>query len=223
MKPLPTKATSVEPVAQTGVTPPNPRMRYLAMTTAEQGIVNMSNSSVKPVHQAEALPKKPGRPFKYARDEHGNVLKGVLLHPKKKSVTERIEATFAKTLQDAELLVAPPGYDGGGTPENLSAVTKDSLERRVTRRLNILDRYLTDERLLQLLERSSLKEVGVYEGIMLYKALVLKGQPTVIVGSEDRARMSEVLPRLLSELKSRKMITTVSERKLEFQDVSPNV
>ena len=31
MKPLPTKATSVEPVAQTGVTPPNPRMRYLAI------------------------------------------------------------------------------------------------------------------------------------------------------------------------------------------------
>jgi hypothetical protein len=133
-------------------------------------------------------------------------------------VAPKILRTFKRVLEDQELIVAEPVYDGGGTRVDAPAVTKESLERRVSRRLNVLDRYLTDERLLALLGASSLKEVGIYEGIMLDKALVLKGQPTVIIGSEDRAHIDQLLPRLLSELRNRKLITTVSERKVQFQD-----
>jgi hypothetical protein len=131
----------------------------------------------------------------------------------------KAKKTFDKMIADAVLAqheIAEPGFDGGGTAESGHVVTKESLERRVARRLNVLDRYLTDDRLLSLLAMSGLKEVGIYEGIMMDKALVLKGQPTVIIGSEDRSRIDEVLPRLMSELKRRKMITSVSERKIEF-------
>ena len=131
----------------------------------------------------------------------------------------KAKKTFDKMVADAVLSqheIAEPGFDGGGTAETGHVVTKESLERRVARRLNVLDRYLTDDRLLSLLAMSGLKEVGIYEGIMMDKALVLKGQPTVIIGSEDRTKLDEVLPRLMSELKRRKMITSVSERKIEF-------
>jgi hypothetical protein len=133
-------------------------------------------------------------------------------------VAPKILRTFKQALEDQELMIAEPAYDGGGTRVDAPAVTKESLERRVSRRLNVLDRYLTDERLLALLGASSLKEVGIYEGIMLDKALVLKGQPTVIIGSEDRTNIDQLLPRLLSVLRDRKLITTVSERKIQFQD-----
>ena len=45
---------------------------------------------------------------------------------------------------------------------------------------------------------------------------MLTGQPNVIIGSEDRARIDTVMPKLLTELKRRGLITTVSERKIEF-------
>jgi hypothetical protein len=131
----------------------------------------------------------------------------------------KAKKTFDKMVADAILAeheVAEPGFDGGGTSESGQIVSKESLERRVARRLNVLDRYLTDDRLLSLLAMSGLKEVGIYEGIMMDKALVLKGQPTVIIGSDDRAKLNDVLPRLLSEMKRRKLITSVSERKIEF-------
>ena len=126
---------------------------------------------------------------------------------------------FRRAMADAEkAMMTPEDYDGGGTREGAHAVTKESLQRRVTRRLNVLDRYLTDDKLVELLTFSSLKEIGIYEGIMLDKSLVLQGQPTVIIGSDDRNAMASVLPRLMDELKRRKLITSVSPSKLDVVD-----
>lgn len=130
----------------------------------------------------------------------------------------KLEKVFRRALADKELAMATPEFDGGGTSAEQQVVTKESLERRVARRLNVLDRYLTDDKLEALLQLSSLKEIGIYEGIMMDKTLVLKGQPNVIIGSEDRKNMNEVLPRLLNEIRRRGLITAVSERKIEFQN-----
>ena len=89
-------------------------------------------------------------------------------------------------------------------------MSKESLQRRVTRRVNVLDRFLTDDKLIELLSFSSLKEIGIYEGIMLDKSLVLQGQPNVIIGSDDRSAMASVLPRLLQELKKRNLVASTS-------------
>ena len=144
---------------------------------------------------------------------------------KNKSTLEReqlvpkVKRTFSRMVADALPLMAPVSEDGGGTLETSPVVSRESLERRVSRRLNVLDRYLTDQRLTDLLAESKLKEIGIFEGIFLDKALVLKGQPTVIIGAAERTKIDEVLPALLSELRRRNMITTVSERKIEFKGI----
>ncbi len=182
------------------------------------------SSKAASLPQPMGLPKKIGRPL-------GSKNKKTLAQQEKPTsvavptefaevqTIQKVKKTFDKAMADAALAqfdVSAPDFDGGGTKETSQIVSKESLERRVARRLNVLDRYLTDERLLSLLALSGLKEVGIYEGIMMDKALVLKGQPTVIIGNEDRSQIDAVLPRLLAELKRRKMITSVSERKIEF-------
>jgi len=129
----------------------------------------------------------------------------------------KLERTFKRMVTDATALIAPVSEDGGGTLETAPSVTRESLERRVSRRLNVLDRYLTDQRLHELLLASGLKEIGIYEGIMMDKLMVTKGQPNVIIGTAERTKLSEVLPALLTEMRRRNMITTVSERKIQFQ------
>lgn len=128
----------------------------------------------------------------------------------------KITKVFQRAIADKELSMAEPEFDGGGTSESYAPVSKESLERRVARRLNVLDRYLTDEKLHALLQLSSLKEIGIYEGIMMDKTLVLKGQPNVIIGNSDRQAMSDAMPKFLNELRRRGLITAVSERKVEF-------
>lgn len=123
---------------------------------------------------------------------------------------------FRRALADAEKLqMSAPDFDGGGTPVNTPTVTKESLQRRVSRRLAVLDRFLTDDKLIELLALSSLKEVGIYEGILLDKSLVLQGQPNVIIGDADRSKIDVLLPKLVQELKRRNIIAT--ERSIEFK------
>lgn len=131
---------------------------------------------------------------------------------KPKDTDAKALVLFRRAIADAEkLAMTPEAFDGGGTSVDAHSVTKDSLQRRVTRRLNVLDRFLTDDKLIELLSFSSLKEIGIYEGIMLDKSLVLQGQPNVIIGSDDRNAMSTILPRLMQELKKRNLIASTSQ------------
>lgn len=133
----------------------------------------------------------------------------------KKEKDGRELVVFRKMIADAEKAhLTPAEYDGGGTPDTAPSVTKDSLLKRVTRRLNVLDRYLTDDKLVELLAFSSLKEIGVYEGIMLDKSMVLQGQPTVIIGNDDRKELRDTLPRLMEELKRRGLIHQSAQPKV---------
>jgi len=164
---------------------------------------------VTPPHSLSVIKRGPGRPRKVNPFEK-TVPANVAEDPK-------LLTTFRRALADAEkAFMTPADFDGGGTEETAPTVTKESLQRRVTRRLNVVDRYLTDAKLIELLAFSNLKEVGIYEGILLDKSLVLTGQPNVIIGSDDRARMDQVMPKLLTEMKRRGLITSVSERKIEF-------
>lgn len=129
-----------------------------------------------------------------------------------KDLTGKALVTFRKAIADAEKAnMMPSAFDGGGTAIDAHSVTKESLQRRVTRRLNVLDRFLTDDKLIELLAFSSLKEIGIYEGIMLDKSLVLQGQPNVIIGNDERASLRAMLPRLMSELKRRNLIASTSQ------------
>ena len=169
--------------------------------------INASQEAQAILPPAPQASKKMGRP-------KGSKNKSTL---EREQLVPKVKRTFSRMVADALPLMAPISEDGGGTLETAPSVTKESLERRVSRRLNVLDRYLTDNRLHELLMMSGLKEIGIYEGIMMDKSLILKGQPTVIIGSEERVKLNEVLPSLLNELRRRNLITTISERKIEFR------
>ena len=170
------------------------KMVLLSNTTPTPGSIPPTSPAINDGY----TPKRRGRP--------------------RKKPEEKALVTLSKIADDVVTLIQPE-FDGGGTAENTPIITKESLERRVARRLNILDRYLTEERMIAVLEKAPLREIGVYEGIMMDKSLILQGQPTVIVGNDDRANIEQVLPKLLNELRRRKLITSVSERKIEFKDV----
>lgn len=175
--------------------------------------VTAKSATAEPVGTTEAPPL--GGTLKRGRGRPRKVLGAEETQAKMAKATK----VFQRAIADQELLSAEPEFDGGGTSTQSPTITKESLERRVARRLNVLDRYLTDDKLFALLQLSSLKEIGIYEGIMMDKSLVLKGQPTVIIGNEDRKALDEIMPRMLNELKKRGLITSVSERKIEFQNV----
>lgn len=174
------------------------------------------STSVEPV-RVETIPLQLNPPVKRGRGRPRKQNPFDNTAPAHISEDPKALTVFRRAMADAEkLLMTPADFDGGGTPAEAPVVTKEALQRRVARRLNVLDRFLTDDKLIELLSFSSLKEVGIYEGILLDKSLVLTGQPNVIIGNEDRAKMDTVMPRLLTELKRRGLITTVSERKIEF-------
>jgi hypothetical protein len=64
---------------------------------------------------------------------------------------------------------------------------------------------------------SKLKEIAIAEAIYMDKSLILKGQPTLIVGAAERVKLNEVMPALLAEMRRRNMTTTVSERQIKFE------
>lgn len=158
-------------------------------------------------------PKKRGRPRLNPLSTLDMSESVDLKKPSKKDGRELV--VFRKMVADAEKAnLAPAAYDGGGTIEDAPSVTKDSLLKRVTRRLNVLDRFLTDDKLVELLAFSSLKEIGVYEGIMLDKSMVLQGQPTVIIGNDERKELRDTLPRLMDELKRRGLINQSAQPRI---------
>ena len=164
---------------------------------------------VVPASLPQALPVKRGRgrprknPLEVIEKPTEKLdAKKVLKDDESKALT-----VFRRAMADAEKAnMTKEDFDGGGTPIEAPAVTKESLLRRVTRRLNVLDRFLTDDKLVELLAFSSLKEIGIYEGIMLDKSMVLQGQPTVIIGNDQRQELKDALPRLMDELKRRGLI-----------------
>ena len=187
--------------------------------TAEPVAQGDGPSPFPPVALAERAKPRRGRPRKV--NPFGNAVRPKDIEvPQHVADNPKLLTVFRRALADAEKeYMTPAGFDGGGTVEGAPVVTKEALQRRVARRLNVIDRYLTDDKLIELLAFSSLKDVGIYEGILLDKSLVLTGQPSVIIGNDDRARMDNVMPKILSELRRRGLITSVSERKIEFQTV----
>ena len=173
----------------------------------------MKLKSSKPVQVRELSLPAPAPPIKRGRgrprkNEVSDLVSPKQLLEKGGDVDQGRELmVFRRALADQEKAnMTPVEFDGGGTSESAHAVTKDSLLRRVTRRLNVLDRFLTDDKLIELLAFSSLKEIGIYEGIMLDKSLVLQGQPTVIIGNDDRRNFGDKLQRLTEEMKRRGLI-----------------
>lgn len=105
--------------------------------------------------------------------------------------------------------------------ERIKPLAIDALEKRVTHRLDVLDRYLTDEVLTAKLEKAGLKDTGIYEGIFMDKLLLLKGQPTSILKIEDSMKLDELGTAILREIKQRGLSATLTQQIVEVAVAGP--
>jgi len=102
------------------------------------------------------------------------------------------------------------------TMSEVVPVTKEALEKRLSRRLEIISEWLTDERFKGMLDDAKLKDFGIYEGIMLTKLAELRGQPSIIIRTEDAVKLDQVGAAILEELTRRGVGSVeLSERKVK--------
>jgi hypothetical protein len=117
-----------------------------------------------------------------------------------------------------------PGSAGDGslprpqqssTPAHYTPVRKETIEKRLSRRLDLIDETLTDQQFVDRLNIASLKDVAVVEGIYLDKLTELRGQPNRVVGSDTRAKLTEFMAAAVQELSKRGMTVKLTERTAE--------
>ncbi|MCI0556754.1 MAG: hypothetical protein L0287_37925 [Anaerolineae bacterium] len=99
-------------------------------------------------------------------------------------------------------------------------LSKDILIQRVSRRLDIIDKFLSDDKNLMTLlsvaaSKGKLHDIGTYESNLITSFLDLTGDPSVLVGHAERGQLQSVLPKILALLEKRGLIATATERKLE--------
>lgn len=105
------------------------------------------------------------------------------------------------------------------TLDEIAPITKEALEKRLSRRLDVIAGWLTDEKLEAKLEEAKLKDLGVFEGIALTKLAELRGAPTIIIRTEDSIQLDEIATKLLEEITRRKGgAIELSERKVTVHD-----
>lgn len=102
------------------------------------------------------------------------------------------------------------------TLDEVTPIAKEALEKRLSRRLDIIAGWLSDDKLEAKLEEAKLKDLGVYEGIMLTKLAELRGQPSIIIKTEDSKSLEDVAAKLLEEFKRRGIDSVeLTERKVK--------
>ena len=120
----------------------------------------------------------------------------------------------ASTEQGASLL---PTLPASSTPSDYLPVRKETLEQRLSRRLDVIDRVLTDREYTQRLDKVSVKDMAIAEGVYIDKLTQLRGQPNRVVGSDTRAKLAELGVALLQEAQRRGLSITLKERTLEVE------
>lgn len=94
-------------------------------------------------------------------------------------------------------------------------ITPQVLEEIVEEKVRTIANYLTPAKLEEKLGDASLKEIAIYEGTMMDKLMLLRGQPTMILGHTEQAKLDEAAMRLLEEVRRRGVKVSLTERKAE--------
>lgn len=87
--------------------------------------------------------------------------------------------------------------------EEITPVTKEALEKRLSRRLDVIAGFLSDDMLESKLTEARLKDLGVYEGIMMTKLHELRGMPSIIIKTEDGNKLDDIAKALVDEIARR--------------------
>ena len=118
--------------------------------------------------------------------------------------------------KDAELLDRRIKKEYPVVLEAVKPITREALEKRISRRLEIIDTFFTEEKLIQKLEKANLRDITIMEGTMMDKLLILRGQPSMIIGHLERGKLNELVPALLEEIK-RRGLKQITETKAELE------
>ena len=99
-------------------------------------------------------------------------------------------------------------------------LTADVMETRAGAIMDVIDDYLKggDESygtLLAKLDKSSLKDIGIFMGITTDKMLTLRAQQPGQWSPQEATKADELLVALMNEVKSRGLTVTATERKIE--------
>ena len=100
-----------------------------------------------------------------------------------------------------------------GSLKREAKMTKESLESVITKRLNFIDAWLTDDKFREKLEDAKFNQIAVYEGVLIDKLMALKGVQTQGFAVQEQRKLDEMLPALMVEMKRRGLTATLTERK----------
>lgn len=93
----------------------------------------------------------------------------------------------------------------------------DQMTDRLMGRLDQIEDYFSErDKFQQKLEKASLAQIALYEGLMIDKIHTLTGKASQIVSVQHQEKMDELLPAILTALKQRGLSVTATERKLEM-------
>lgn len=155
--------------------------------------------------------KKFKNPFKKEESQES------LIAPKTVSVSERsLKPIDEKSSATSISLI--------GTGGSIQRYSKEHLKERWNTLSGRLMDYLLEknpktglDNLELLLRETKLKDIGILLGISTEKVLLMEGQPTQIVGYDERKKLDELLPALLNEVKRRGSTVELTERKASIK------
>ena len=157
----------------------------------------------------------PVKKFKDPLKKEGS--KESLSAPKTVSVSER----SLKTIEEKSSVTNTTLIGTGGS---IPRYSKEHLKERWHTLSGRLMDYLLEknpktglDNLELLLRETKLKDIGILLGISTEKVLLMAGQPTSIVGHEERQKLDELLPALMNEIKRRGASIELTERKAQVK------
>lgn len=97
------------------------------------------------------------------------------------------------------------------------ATAQEQLAGRMRERLDVVQDYLADERVwFTKLEKASLRDMAIMEGVWIDKLQLLEGKATQVITHVQQEKLDQVLPLLLETLQQRGLTIGLSERRLEI-------
>jgi hypothetical protein len=110
-----------------------------------------------------------------------------------------------------------PLTPASSTPAAYVPVRKEVLEQRLSRRLDLLDSAMTDQAFQERVDKATLKDLAIVEGVYLDKMAQLRSQPNRAVGSDTRAKLSELSVAIMQEINRRGLDVKLTERTIEVK------
>jgi hypothetical protein len=94
----------------------------------------------------------------------------------------------------------------------------EQMVERVMRRLDALDAFLDDDQMWwEKLQKASLRDLAIYEGVYIDKLQALRGQATQIIGIQHQEKLDQVLPLLMQVMQQRGLSMTATETKCSVE------